>query len=177
VFAPANLLREGRRQRRLADIAVPAVDLRDPNGDISATSLASGRGDIPGGPATTPGCRPWISTASRSGSSEWLSAVETRNMLRELDTEFPAPSEHSDQRSGWAAVERVTRPTTEGSAEPDKTIDPMVSLPLIHPDLGSQFSAAARESATAAADRLRTSPCTQSPDVATASHQGAVSYS
>jgi hypothetical protein len=27
VFAPANLLREGRRQRRLADIAVPAVDL------------------------------------------------------------------------------------------------------------------------------------------------------
>jgi uridine phosphorylase len=34
VFAPANLLREARRQRRLADIAVPAVDLLDPDGDI-----------------------------------------------------------------------------------------------------------------------------------------------
>ena len=34
MFAPANLLREARRQRCLADIAVPAVDLLDPDGDI-----------------------------------------------------------------------------------------------------------------------------------------------
>jgi len=34
VFQPANLLREGRRQRGRPDIAVPAVCLLDPDGDI-----------------------------------------------------------------------------------------------------------------------------------------------
>lgn len=34
VFEPANLLREGRRQRGRPDVAVPAVCLLDPDGDI-----------------------------------------------------------------------------------------------------------------------------------------------
>lgn len=34
VFQPANLLREGRRQRGRPDVAVPAVCLLDPDGDI-----------------------------------------------------------------------------------------------------------------------------------------------
>lgn len=34
VFRPAALLREGRRQRQLADVAVPAVCVLDPDGDI-----------------------------------------------------------------------------------------------------------------------------------------------
>jgi hypothetical protein len=34
VFGPANLLREGRRQRGRPDVAVPAVCLLDPDGDI-----------------------------------------------------------------------------------------------------------------------------------------------
>lgn len=45
VFQPANLLREGRRQRGRSDLAVPAVCLFDPDGDIvrhlTATGLAS----------------------------------------------------------------------------------------------------------------------------------------
>src|SRR5437763_4629582 len=34
VFEPANLLREARRQRRVPEIAVPAICLLDPDGDI-----------------------------------------------------------------------------------------------------------------------------------------------
>ncbi|MCH9734115.1 MAG: nucleoside phosphorylase [Actinomycetia bacterium] len=44
VFAPANLLREARRQRGLPDIAVPAVGLLDPDGDIVRYLASSGRG-------------------------------------------------------------------------------------------------------------------------------------
>lgn len=44
LFAPANLLREARRQRGLPEIAVPAVSLLDPDGDIVRHLAASGRG-------------------------------------------------------------------------------------------------------------------------------------
>jgi uridine phosphorylase len=44
VFEPANLLREARRQRGLADFAVPAVGLLDPDGDIVRYLAASGCG-------------------------------------------------------------------------------------------------------------------------------------
>ncbi|MGD9620643.1 MAG: nucleoside phosphorylase [Mycolicibacterium sp.] len=44
VFEPANLLREARRQRNLPDVAVPAVGLLDPDGDIVRYLAASGRG-------------------------------------------------------------------------------------------------------------------------------------
>ena len=43
VFEPANLLREGRRQRGRADLAVPAVCLLDPDGDIVRHLTASGQ--------------------------------------------------------------------------------------------------------------------------------------
>ena len=43
VFRPENLLREARRQRRLADAAVPAVCALDPDGDIVRMLRASGR--------------------------------------------------------------------------------------------------------------------------------------
>lgn len=42
VFQPANLLREGRRQRGRPDIAVPAVCLLDPDGDIVRHLTATG---------------------------------------------------------------------------------------------------------------------------------------
>ena len=44
VFEPTNLLREARRQRGLPEIAVPAVGLLDPDGDIVRHLAASGRG-------------------------------------------------------------------------------------------------------------------------------------
>lgn len=44
VFQSTNLLREARRQRGLADIAVPAVGLLDPDGDIVRYLATSGRG-------------------------------------------------------------------------------------------------------------------------------------
>ena len=43
VFQPANLLREGRRQRRRPDIEVPAVCLLDPDGDIVRHLTATGQ--------------------------------------------------------------------------------------------------------------------------------------
>ena len=43
VFEPANLLREGRRQRGRADVPVPAVCLLDPDGDIVRHLTATGR--------------------------------------------------------------------------------------------------------------------------------------
>jgi uridine phosphorylase len=43
VFQPANLLREGRRQRGRPDIAVPAVCLLDPDGDIVRHLTATGK--------------------------------------------------------------------------------------------------------------------------------------
>lgn len=43
VFQPENLLREGRRQRGRPDIAVPAVCLLDPDGDIVRHLTATGR--------------------------------------------------------------------------------------------------------------------------------------
>lgn len=43
VFQPANLLREGRRQRGRPDIAVPSVCLLDPDGDIVRHLTATGR--------------------------------------------------------------------------------------------------------------------------------------
>lgn len=43
VFQPANLLREGRRQRGRPDIAVPAVCLLDPDGDIVRHLTATGQ--------------------------------------------------------------------------------------------------------------------------------------
>lgn len=44
LFEPANLLREARRQRGLPDLAVPAVGLLDPDGDIVRHLAATGRG-------------------------------------------------------------------------------------------------------------------------------------
>lgn len=44
LFEPANLLREGRRQRGLPEVDVPAVGLLDPDGDIVRYLAASGRG-------------------------------------------------------------------------------------------------------------------------------------
>lgn len=46
VFDPANLLREARRQRRLADVATPAVCLLDPDGDVVRHLAATGRGRL-----------------------------------------------------------------------------------------------------------------------------------
>jgi uridine phosphorylase len=43
VFDPANLLREGRRQRGRTDTPVPAVCLLDPDGDIVRLLTATGR--------------------------------------------------------------------------------------------------------------------------------------
>jgi uridine phosphorylase len=42
VFRPENLLREGRRQRGRPDVAVPAVCLLDPDGDIVRHLVANG---------------------------------------------------------------------------------------------------------------------------------------
>ncbi len=42
-FVPANLLREARRQKGLADCPVPAVCVLDPDGDIVRQAKASGR--------------------------------------------------------------------------------------------------------------------------------------
>jgi len=44
LFTPANLLREARRQKDLADVSVPAVCLLDPDGDIVRHLAATGRG-------------------------------------------------------------------------------------------------------------------------------------
>lgn len=44
MFEPANLLREARRQRGLPDIAVPAVGVLDPDGDIVRHLDRTGRG-------------------------------------------------------------------------------------------------------------------------------------
>ena len=44
LFEPTNLLREARRQRGLADIAVPAGGLLDPDGDRGRYLAAGGRG-------------------------------------------------------------------------------------------------------------------------------------
>lgn len=44
LFAPANLLREARRQKNLPEVPVPAVCLLDPDGDIVRHLAASGRG-------------------------------------------------------------------------------------------------------------------------------------
>jgi hypothetical protein len=44
VFRPENLLREGRRQKRLSDIPIPEVALLDPDGDIVHHLAATGRG-------------------------------------------------------------------------------------------------------------------------------------
>ncbi len=43
VFRPENLLREGRRQRRLPDVAVPRVVVLDPDGDIVRHLAGTGR--------------------------------------------------------------------------------------------------------------------------------------
>jgi uridine phosphorylase len=44
LFEPRNLLREGRRQKNLPDLAVPAVCLLDPDGDIVRHLSGSGSG-------------------------------------------------------------------------------------------------------------------------------------
>jgi hypothetical protein len=44
VFEPENLLREARRQRGLPNVAVPAVGVFDPDGDIVRHLAATGRG-------------------------------------------------------------------------------------------------------------------------------------
>ena len=43
VFRPENLLREARRQKGIADGAVPEVCVLDPDGDICRTTLTDGR--------------------------------------------------------------------------------------------------------------------------------------
>jgi uridine phosphorylase len=42
VFTPSNLLREARRQRGLTEVAVPAVCILDPDGDLTRYLRASG---------------------------------------------------------------------------------------------------------------------------------------
>jgi uridine phosphorylase len=44
LFEPANLLREARRQKGLAEVPVPAVGLLDPDGDIVRHLVETGRG-------------------------------------------------------------------------------------------------------------------------------------
>ena len=44
LFEPANLLREARRQKRIAVADVPRVALLDPDGDIVRGVSRSGRG-------------------------------------------------------------------------------------------------------------------------------------
>jgi uridine phosphorylase len=44
LFEPANLLREARRQKDLPHVAVPAVGLLDPDGDIVRHLVQTGRG-------------------------------------------------------------------------------------------------------------------------------------
>lgn len=44
VFQPGSLLREARRQKRLPAVAIPAVALLDPDGDIVSYLAQSGRG-------------------------------------------------------------------------------------------------------------------------------------
>ncbi|MDE2517372.1 MAG: hypothetical protein KGL12_15195 [Rhodospirillales bacterium] len=44
VFHPENLLREARRQRGLPDVAVPALCVLDPDGDVVRALETSGRG-------------------------------------------------------------------------------------------------------------------------------------
>jgi uridine phosphorylase len=44
LFEPANLLREARRQRGLAELPVPRVALLDPDGDVVRHLAATGRG-------------------------------------------------------------------------------------------------------------------------------------
>jgi len=44
VFEPANLLREARRQKGLAEAAVPEICLLDPDGDIVRRELSAGLG-------------------------------------------------------------------------------------------------------------------------------------
>lgn len=44
LFEPANLLREARRQRALAEVPVPRVAMLDPDGDVVRYLAASGRG-------------------------------------------------------------------------------------------------------------------------------------
>ena len=43
VFAPENLLREARRQKRLKDAAVPEICILDPDGDIWRALVGAGR--------------------------------------------------------------------------------------------------------------------------------------
>jgi len=42
-FAPESLLREARRQRRIADTKIPAVCILDPDGDMLRHLVASGQ--------------------------------------------------------------------------------------------------------------------------------------
>jgi hypothetical protein len=42
-FTPENLLREARRQKRLADVPVPPVCILDPDGDIVRYLRGTGR--------------------------------------------------------------------------------------------------------------------------------------
>ena len=46
VFEPANLLREARRQKGLAEAKVPAVCLLDPDGDILRALRCEGRATL-----------------------------------------------------------------------------------------------------------------------------------
>ena len=50
-FEPANLLREARRQKGLAEAEVPAVCLLDPDGDILRALRREGRATL--SPAST----------------------------------------------------------------------------------------------------------------------------
>jgi uridine phosphorylase len=45
-FAPASLLREARRQKNLADAAVPAICVLDPDGDLMRRLATDGRSSI-----------------------------------------------------------------------------------------------------------------------------------
>src|SRR6201984_3198418 len=48
-FAPENLLREARRQKRIADSSIPEICVLDPDGDIVRSLLACGEARLESG--------------------------------------------------------------------------------------------------------------------------------
>jgi len=53
IFLPENMLREARRQKNLADLAVPEICILDPDGDMLRQLQKSGRTTLcQGWPAT-----------------------------------------------------------------------------------------------------------------------------
>ena len=69
-FTPENLLREARRQKRLAVVPVPDICVLDPDGDIVRySSRPAAQTVIPNGPAITPISMSSSRTVVGAGSS------------------------------------------------------------------------------------------------------------